>query len=109
MGYYTDFTVSIDTEDKAVIEKFFDDLTVQSDYDFSGRSNVRSIGEAKWYTEETDIKLMSIRYPNLLITVDGDGEESGDVWRSKALNGVYRRTRATMLIPEIDMSDVKLI
>ena len=37
--------------------------------------------EAKWYSFQTDFVAWAKRFPKVLFIVDGDGEDSDDVWQ----------------------------
>ncbi len=38
------------------------------------------LDECKWYEHETDLRLFSSLFPDVLLTLRGDGEESEDIW-----------------------------
>jgi hypothetical protein len=64
-------------------------------------------GEAvKWYQWEEDMKALSKQFPALLFTLDGEGEESGDIWRAYFRNGKSHVVRAKIVIPEVDVDEV---
>lgn len=42
---------------------------------------------AKWYEWERELRDFSTAYPSKLFTVDGEGEEQGDVWRAYIQDG----------------------
>ncbi len=110
MGYYTDFKVSIDTDNEDVGEAFHAKLQEQSGYYFEENNfNSFQLDSAKWYESTQDLTLMSILFPNIMITVYGEGEESGDIWHARVLNGVYRQAKVKLILPDIDMSDVKMV
>lgn len=41
----------------------------------------------KWYDHETDLRVASEKLRDVIIRVDGEGEDSGDVWTLYAFNG----------------------
>ena len=45
----------------------------------------------KWYMHQDDMLTVSSRYPDVLFILDGDGEESGDIWRKFFQNGKMLR------------------
>ena len=84
MGYYTDFKVENNCEDKNRTNKIYNRLNAISGYEFGwGKSysnKCAELLEAKWYTSDADMKQLSSEYPDILFTVYGDGEDSGDLW-----------------------------
>lgn len=44
-------------------------------------------GFCQWYDNEYDCELISLRFPNVLISIFGFGEDRGDIWRKDYLNG----------------------
>jgi len=73
MGYYTNYTI---TADKVLPDDFEDKFVEITDYYFNDGEF-----EVKWYDCEDDMIKISKLYPNILFTVKGDGEESGDIWK----------------------------
>jgi len=88
MGYYTDFTIT--TDSNAIITSLVCTALAEiSGYEFEdGNTN------AKWYDHEDHIAQVSKQFPLTLITVDGEGEESGDIWRLYARNGEFEKVEA---------------
>ena len=41
----------------------------------------------KWYEHEAELKSFSAKHPNVLFTLHGEGEETGDIWDKYFLNG----------------------
>lgn len=80
MGYYTDYKIEV--KGKVDIEEAAKKLESISNYSFDYyKDNMAKIGELKWYDWEPDMIELSKAYPTNLFQVDGEGEESGDVWR----------------------------
>jgi hypothetical protein len=59
-------------------------------------------GECKWYKYEEEMKAYSKKYPNVTFILDGEGEESGDIWRAWFKNGKHYREDAKVQIAEFD-------
>ena len=105
MGYYTNYTI---TADKVLPDDFEYQFTEITDYYFyDGKL------EGKWYDCEDDMINISKLYPNILFTVEGEGEESGDIWRQYFKNGKNHRIEPEIVWPEFDermfFSDKKYI
>jgi len=55
---------------------------------------------SKWYSFSEDMQKFSKLFPAVTIIIGGDGEESGDYWREKFLNGVSSRVNGVIVYPE---------
>lgn len=97
MGYYTDYDISGNPPEvqEAIIKL--------SDYNWedSGRLN------AKWYGHEADCLQVSKQFPEVVIEVSGEGEESGDIWKAYYLNGKTYRAEAKITFEEFNV--IKLV
>lgn len=47
----------------------------------------------KWYEHEADMRRISAERPGVLFTLDGSGEDAGDVWRKYFWNGLMQEWR----------------
>lgn len=79
MGYYTKYDISNNSQE------IQEAITLQSGYSCFEYDSV------KWYDWANDIKTISLRYPGTEIHVAGEGEESGDIWKAFAKDGVVYR------------------
>ena len=84
MGYYTSYTLNLygSEEDK---KKFSDELYNRYKPDFSPIKELLEDGGvyAKLYDLEDNISKMAENYPDLLVVLTGDGEESCDIWEMR--------------------------
>lgn len=106
MGYYTDFNLSVFQYPTNVA---WDDLpwdalrlaVAQID---DGIFEEWTQGEwgcnAKWYSQEVDMWVLSIQFPDILFCLHGDGEDGDDVWDEYWQNGA--RQHCYMEIPPYD-------
>ena len=62
----------------------------------------------KWYDAKDDVKEVSKKYPNIIFQLDGDGEESGDIWRIYFLNGKYQNCEIKTTYEPFDVNKVIL-
>jgi hypothetical protein len=60
--------------------------------------------EIKWYEHETDMREYSLKHPNTLFKLSGEGEESGDIWAEYYLNGNMQRVIAVIVFDDFDES-----
>jgi len=57
---------------------------------------------AKWYTHADELIPFSEKYPNVLFTLSGEGEENDDIWKKYFLNGKVQVAKAEVRIPDFD-------
>ena len=87
MGYYTDFNLTAtnvktdQTEDlKNEIQKFY--------FLENGFDSFEWFGNAKWYDCDSDMKLLSAKFSDVLFTLRGSGEAYDDLWIHYFKNGL---------------------
>ncbi len=51
----------------------------------------------KWYEHEQDLQAFSAQYPDWLFTLDGEGEEAGDIWRKYFVAGESQTSRPEII------------
>ena len=111
MGYYTRFEGSVSSKDTFALDAFKRDAANDETFgqydmpkdcfitgDFFGGDT------AKWYDWKNDLEALSKEYPTLLFSLNGEGEESGDIWKAYARNGKVITVRAEVVfnIPDLD-------
>ena len=108
MGYYTYYKLEISpryTKEEELkltldIAKFFglrDEVTINTHFDDFLEE------EIKWYDHEENMIELSEKYPNYLFTLSGEGEESGDIWRTYFKNGKCQRVEAKIVFDECNL------
>ena len=55
-----------------------------------------------WSNHEADMRALSRRYPHVLFTLSGAGEEGGDLWRKYFRDGRMQVVHARIEYPEFD-------
>ena len=114
MGYYTRFEGSV-TGPREFIDEFVEKWESESStgdyYGFMPIDFTMSEffgGEAvSWYAHDEDITRLSSEHPYLLFALSGEGEESGDIWKSWYRNGKHVTVQARIVFDEPDL-DVEL-
>jgi hypothetical protein len=92
-----------------LVAKYIEDHNVDenSDMSYCLEPDGTSSEPCKWYEHVEEMKKMSLAFPNVLFTLAGEGEESGDVWRKYFLNGKVQVSKIKM---EFDPFDpIKLV
>lgn len=56
----------------------------------------------KWYEHEDDMKRLSLKFPDVLFTLRGEGEESGDVWVKYFKEGKMQVSKAEVKLEPFD-------
>lgn len=111
MGYYTYFEITIPA--KADIDNIMDKLTALSNYAFDKTGSTAktktfaTVDTCKWYNHEADMINLSEMFPKILFQVDGDGEESDDVWRTYYLNGKSQSVEVKLTYGKVNMKKLK--
>ena len=81
MGYYTYLSIEIDREEPTVEQVAETVADVAKDTDFAfWRSALTGETEVKWYDGTADMKQVSRRYPEAVLTLRGEGEDPDDRW-----------------------------
>ena len=109
MGYCTRYELNYDTEDCP--DDFDEELMIRecengeiSDYcrEFDGGSDM-----CTWYDHESDMKHFSKRFPKVLFTLNGEGEEAGDLWIKYFKGGKMQNCRAKITYDPFDASKLR--
>lgn len=122
MGYYTRYTMKImDTSGDEVFEisdlsdvndaleyqdEWDDDLTKvlrEFNNDYDGFYGLMSEEDCKWYDHEDAMKILSQKFKQFVFLLNGEGEESGDVWRKYFYNGHVKQVVPEVRWPEFDV------
>lgn len=133
MGYYTNYTLTWKPTEKSTIEfprcnhnipdgsKFCPECGAQnlpvslddkiaeyikqhSDTIYGVNESGEGTGATKWYDHETDLRSMSKVFRNIVFTLYGEGEESGDIWSKYFMNGKMQEAKARIVIDDFDAS-----
>lgn len=114
MGYYTRYTMSIDRDTDADYNEFEKQkealLVDESVYwrKIWGQVIETSYFDGmKWYSHDDEMIELSKKYPLVLITLEGEGEESKDMWKKYYLNGKRQHTKARIIFDGFDKKKLK--
>lgn len=95
MGYYTRYDIS---DNSSEVKRAINDI--------SGYTNIES-DEIKWYDNVDHCVKVSKMFPDELITVEGVGEEEGDMWKAYYKNGKRQKCKAIITFEPFDESKLK--
>ncbi len=106
MGYYTDYSLRAEwygntsEPSKEEVQKLQDEIEKIDVFDSEGDITFGWWANAKWYDWEEDMEMLSRRCRNFLFYLQGDGEDSDDVWGVYFLNGyVMYGARKIITVP----------
>ena len=104
MGYYTDFKVS---SKDLLPEKYQQQLEEISSYEFDNHGNELLLQDVKWYNHDAHMVALSLLYPNVLFSVEGEGEDPGDLWKAYYKNGKSQTCKAIITFEPYDEGKMK--
>lgn len=111
MGYYTYYSLFVPSFDEGKIsalrakeiEAEIDKMNVFDDGELAWGLRC----EAKWYDWESDMSLLSKRFPDVLFCLHGDGEDSDDKWDAYFLNGMRQLCPAVITYDSFDPTKLR--
>jgi len=100
MGYYTNYSLSV-----------VDGGDYKTDYEeeiqeLSGYGSL-TFDAIKWYDHEKDMLNYSLQKPEVTFLLEGEGEETGDIWRKYFKNGKMFQTKAELRFEYYDESKLQ--
>ena len=101
MGYKTNYTLSstTDIENTSEFAELFGNTT---DYD------IDEIGSGiKWYEHETDMAAISTKYPDVIFTLKGIGEDEDTPWFMYFKNGKYYNAEVVLKVADFNESKLR--
>jgi hypothetical protein len=112
MGYNTRFAIDIKPEEAwpevfqalhEVNPNYFGPYDEETEGDVwvspTGQAWLFDSERVKWYDWKDDITKVSVKLPDALITLDGEGEEAGDQWRAFVKDGTVEVHKAEWIPP----------
>lgn len=100
MGYSTSYTLKV-TPNSAEV---WDAIEENEDLSYA-------VGEwkdsCKWYDHDADMISFSKQFPETLFTLNGEGEEAGDLWIKYYKNGKTQYCHAVITYDEFDENKLK--
>ena len=91
MGYYTDYSLEIDinSEDKKIVEEIELFIKTLNNDIFCDLQDVvlYRVTNGKWYNYDADMLFLSNKFPKVMFTLKGIGEEYDDIWEKTYFGG----------------------
>ena len=108
MGYYTQYSFTVLEGGEELIEKFREE-NENAKYAFDESGSTES--ECKWYDSQKELLEFSMKHPNALFLLEGNGEENGDQWKLYVQSGHFQVCKAEIVFEEFDkaklLSDIR--
>lgn len=115
MGYYTKYTLTIHegTADLAAVQLVLDKIMTngkgsETYYD-PDSATITSDGTIMWYDHDEDMAELSRIFHGVVFCLDGEGEDTGDIWKCYYKNGLCQICRSTMMFPPYDDTKLKSV
>ncbi len=97
MGYYTTFSIDIKDSGNESIDCESAEELITEHLEFNPFEE-----SLKWYGHEDDMKAFSKKHPSVVFRLEGEGEESGDIWVKYFKNGEMQKCKAKIVIDDYD-------
>lgn len=92
MGYYTSYTLKCDNYE------IISQLREENDHaKYALDNNGEPRDDCKWYEHEKDLRIFSKKHPDVLFILEGEGEETGDIWKEYYKNGKMQQVVAKIV------------
>lgn len=103
MGYYTQYVLEVDAPAGHPVCDEPVAYWSNDDGDFTVRTFIDDPPEpCKWYEHEEDLVALSKKHPDVLFTLHGEGEESGDLWVQYFKGGKTQLEKAHIVFGKFD-------
>lgn len=112
MGYSTVYNLTVThldenrPADPARIQALEKEIEKMNVFDDGGAYDMGWSGYVKWYDYESDMGLLSERFPDFLFYLEGDGEGYGDFWGDFYANGRVMREATHIIRDPFDPAKV---
>ncbi len=109
MGYYSYYSLDVDTEDSSHLKEdiIADLINENTEAECALNANGQTINEATWYESDDDMKLFSKKYPDVLFILFRYGQVLGDVGKSYFKNGRMKSCSANVSYPSFDVNKLE--
>lgn len=104
MGYYTSFNLKIKPNPNADL---LSEVLYEDSFTIKDLVNDYSTDDTKWYDHESEMLALSLKYPEYLFILEGEGERSGDIWKKYFKNGKMQVCKAKITFDEFDESKMR--
>lgn len=109
MGYYTRYSLTwtSDFDDEELDTAIGDAIEKNEDFSYALSRDGESGDSCKWYDHEYHMRALSLKFPGVLFTLSGEGEESGDIWKKYFRGGKMQICKVVLDFPKFDATLLK--
>jgi hypothetical protein len=100
MGYETNFELSIKSTNVDISDVLEVEIDNNEDMSWAIEVTGETANSCTWYNHEADLRNLSLKYPELVFDLYGEGEENGDRWHKYFQNGKMQVCKVIMTFPE---------
>jgi hypothetical protein len=108
MGYYTHYKLQVTGAAPELLPTIHQALSALEGARYALRLSVGPAVEypsnerVKWYEHEADLRALSARFPGVLFTLSGEGQEARDLWTAYHRDGLLQRVQARIEFDPFD-------
>lgn len=103
MGYTTRFRLHIDSADTKILKEVVSYIKTQTSYYLEfDPGDMTAYLTAHWYDWEIDMKNVSTHFKDVLLVLNGVGEDSDDVWRAYFKDSKMQFCKARLVFDDYD-------
>lgn len=108
MGYYTNYSIEVVNADKVTRERITEAAASLEYFDPDSPAELDALGNPfeyieqdmyTWYDYADDMRALSLKFPEMIFRVYGEGETNGDIWVHYFHNGTDQRNDAEIVFP----------
>ena len=113
MGYYTWYALDHNCEDEDVFDSIVDKMEEIGIFEGGGFDANKTqmcfdtMDLARWYEWEADMREVSSAFPNVLFTLSGAGDDSGDLWKAYFVGGKMQYAPAQIVYDDFDSARLR--
>jgi hypothetical protein len=107
MGYQTSYELDLKNAGERTLEIMKEFLNFYEEAAYALDENGGARDQVKWYDHEENLVEFSRKYPEIVFTLSGEGEDAGDMWKKYFRNGKKQIARAVIAFNEYDESKLR--
>jgi uncharacterized protein YodC (DUF2158 family) len=105
MGYFTDYNLTFD-DSFDCSDEVFNYIENSFKIPFSFVDNSGHV-TCKWYNHASNMRIVSLKWPDILFELKGSGEENDDLWIKYFKNGKMQACYAEIVYPKFNENEME--